>query len=55
MTDTLKVTKIAETKINQVDFSNLAFGTVFTDHMFVCEYKNGKWQKLPLNYKEFQV
>ena len=44
MTDTLKVTKIAETKINQVDFSNLAFGTVFTDHMFVCEYKNGKWQ-----------
>ncbi|MEC7784150.1 MAG: branched-chain amino acid aminotransferase [Bacteroidota bacterium] len=44
MTDTLKVTKIAESKINQVDFSNLAFGTVFTDHMFVCEYKNGKWQ-----------
>ena len=44
MTDTLKVTKIAESKISQVDFSNLAFGTVFTDHMFVCEYKNGKWQ-----------
>ncbi len=44
MTDTLKVTKIAESKINQVDFSNLAFGTVFTDHMFVCEYKNGKGQ-----------
>ena len=44
MTDTLKVTKTAASKINQVDFSNLAFGTVFTDHMFVCEYKNGKWQ-----------
>ena len=44
MTDTLKVTKIGKSKIDQVDFSNLAFGTVFTDHMFVCEYKNGAWQ-----------
>ena len=44
MTDTLKVTKISKAKIDQVDFSKLAFGTVFTDHMFVCEYKNGAWQ-----------
>ena len=44
MTDTLTITKAAHSKIDQVDFSNLAFGTVFTDHMFVCEYKNGSWQ-----------
>lgn len=44
MTNTLKVTKISKSKIDQVDFNNLAFGTVFTDHMFVCEYKNGAWQ-----------
>lgn len=31
-------------KINTLDFDNLAFGTVFTDHMFVCEYKEGMWQ-----------
>jgi branched-chain amino acid aminotransferase len=27
-----------------VDFENLTFGSVFTDHMFVCRYKNNEWQ-----------
>ncbi|MGB0837709.1 MAG: branched-chain amino acid aminotransferase [Flavobacteriaceae bacterium] len=40
----LTVTKAGNSKIDQVDFSNLAFGNVFTDHMFVCDYKDGKWQ-----------
>ena len=40
----LKITKVSNSKINQVDFENLNFGTVFTDHMFVCDYKNGSWQ-----------
>jgi len=43
-TTALKITKRAATKINEVDFNNLAFGSVFTDHMFVCEFKNGAWQ-----------
>lgn len=43
-TETLKITKVKESKIDQVDFSNLVFGTVFTDHMFICDYKDGKWQ-----------
>lgn len=32
------------TKINTVDFNNLTFGRVFTDHMLVCDFKDGKWQ-----------
>jgi branched-chain amino acid aminotransferase len=32
-------------KINQVDFENLSFGNVFTDHMLVCDFKDGAWQK----------
>ncbi len=44
MTETLKITKVKESKIDQVDFSNLNFGTVFTDHMFVCDYKDGGWK-----------
>lgn len=36
--------QLAETsKIEQVDFNNLNFGSVFTDHMFECDYKDGKW------------
>ncbi|UZO80917.1 branched-chain amino acid aminotransferase [Aquimarina sp. ERC-38] len=40
----IKITKSSTSKINQVNFDNLTFGTVFTDHMYVCDYKNGSWQ-----------
>ena len=30
-------------RLNTVDFSKLRFGTVFSDHMLVCNYKDGKW------------
>lgn len=40
----LTITKRKESKINGVDFNNLSFGSVFTDHMFVCEYTDGQWQ-----------
>lgn len=32
-------------KINEVDFENLTFGSTFTDHMLVCDFTNGHWQK----------
>ncbi len=31
-------------RINQVDWDDLPFGKVFSDHMLVMEYKNGAWQ-----------
>lgn len=37
------VEKIEESRIARVDFSNLAFGRVFTDHMLECDYKDGSW------------
>ncbi len=40
---TLKVTRTTESKIDSIDFKNLGFGTVFSDHMLVCDYKNGAW------------
>ena len=39
----LVVNKAESSKIGQVDFNNLSFGTVFTDHMFICDYKDGMW------------
>lgn len=30
-------------KIKEVDFENLPFGNIFSDHMVVCEYKDGSW------------
>ena len=33
-------------KINQVDFNNIQFGKVYSDHMFVADYANGQWNDL---------
>ncbi|WP_046745963.1 branched-chain amino acid aminotransferase [Kordia zhangzhouensis] len=40
----IKISKVSKSKIDQVDFNNLTFGKVFTDHMFVCDFKDGAWQ-----------
>ncbi len=37
--------KASTSKIDTIDFENLAFGNVFTDHMLVCDFKEGAWQK----------
>lgn len=39
------IKKVASSKIDSVDFENLTFGNVFTDHMLVCDFENGEWQK----------
>ena len=40
----IEIIKAANTKINDVDFENINFGSVFTDHLFECDFKNGEWQ-----------
>lgn len=40
----IPVVPINTSKINSVDFENLAFGNVFTDYMLVCDFKNGNWE-----------
>jgi branched-chain amino acid aminotransferase len=41
----LEIIKVKESKISKYDLENLVFGTIFTDHMLIMEYKNEKWQK----------
>lgn len=40
----IDIETIEKSKIHEVDFNNLEFGRIFTDHMFVCDFKDGKWQ-----------
>lgn len=40
----IPVEKAATTRINEVDFNNLTFGAVFTDHMFECDFEDGEWK-----------
>jgi len=41
----IEINKVKTSKITEVDFDNLPFGRVFTDHMFMMEYKDGKWEQ----------
>jgi branched-chain amino acid aminotransferase len=48
----MRITKTTKSRKHEVDFDNLGFGEHFSDHMFSCEYKNGKWdvpQIVPYN------
>lgn len=43
ITTSIEIIKSETTKIHNVDFNNLGFGRVFTDHMLVCDFKDGEW------------
>lgn len=40
----IDVVEASTSKIDSVDFDNLIFGNVFTDHMMECDYVDGEWQ-----------
>ena len=39
----IKMIKTQRSRINDVDFSDLGFGKVVTDHMFTAEFNNNAW------------
>ncbi|MEN9348525.1 MAG: hypothetical protein RLZZ77_2036 [Bacteroidota bacterium] len=43
-TNPIEIRRAEKTRVNEVDWENLGFGKVFSDHMFVMEYADGKWQ-----------
>lgn len=42
-TISIKVNKVERSRITDVDWDNLPFGKVFSDHMLVMDYKDGVW------------
>jgi len=43
MSYNIKITKVEHSKVEELDFNNIPLGKTFTDHMFICDYDNGKW------------
>ena len=43
MSNSISITKINKSKVETLDFDNIALGRTFTDHMFVCDYQDGQW------------
>lgn len=40
---TIEVQKTQDSRLPGLDINNLPFGKVFSDHMFIAEYHDGKW------------
>lgn len=52
----IDIVKASTSKISSVDFENLTFGNVFTDHMLICDFKEGAWQKPIIKpYEPFMI
>lgn len=44
----IKVSRTSESRLKSTDFEDLAFGRVFSDHMFTADFEDGEW-------KNFQI
>lgn len=44
MTPNIEINRTKKSKIDSVDFNNLPFGSVYSDHMLECDFINGEWQ-----------
>lgn len=42
--DTIKITRTTNSKLQTVDWNNLPFGKVFSDHMLVMDFADGEWK-----------
>ncbi len=42
---TVKITRTTNSHLESVDWNNLPFGKVFSDHMLLMEYADGAWQQ----------
>lgn len=43
--DDISVKKIKASRIDQINMEDPGFGHYFSDHMMVCDYNNGAWEK----------
>ena len=44
----IAIEKTNNSRLNQVDFDNLKFGQIMSDHMLVAEYDDGDWQQVSI-------
>jgi branched-chain amino acid aminotransferase len=44
----LKVKKVEQTRLHEVDFNNVPFGKVYSDHMIVADYAGKEWKNFSI-------
>lgn len=43
LTPSFQIEKTKQSRISEVDFQNLEFGKIISDHMILADYRDGKW------------
>ena len=43
----MKISKVSVSRLNSTNFTDLKFGTVFSDHI-ICKYIDGEWGELEI-------
>jgi len=43
MSQEIKITRVEKSNVDSLDFDNIPFGKIFTDHMYEAHFENGKW------------
>lgn len=52
----IKIERVAQSRVKEYDVNNVPFGKCFSDHMFIAEYADGKWQKAYIQpYKDMPM
>ena len=44
----MKISKVSVSRLHSTNFTDLKFGTVFSDHMLICKYIDGEWGDLEI-------
>ena len=56
MSYNIQVSLTNQSRLGQVDFNNIPFGRIFSDHMFIADYDGQNWTDLRIvPYKEFSI
>ena len=51
----ISIEKVKHSKLDKATLNGRKFGATFTDHMFICTFKNGEWQEPKIvPYKSLQ-
>lgn len=56
ITQSTRTTPVAQSRLKDIDMNFLPFGRIFSDHMLIANYSDGKWQEpeiLPYQKLEF--
>lgn len=52
-TQTITISRVKKSRLREVDFANIPFGKIYSDHMFIADYRGGEWRNfriIPYGY-----